>query len=483
VKPSARLSPPDGQALGDARRAWIEEVAGGRVVGVTAIPGGGRIGFLVDVDTVDGRLELFVQCGRPDVAMGGASFSAFDREAEVYRALEPLGVPIPHVWGVSEQHNALLVDRAKGQTWFHPPSDPAQQVLIAQDFIAQLATWHSTPASELDLPSFGVAGGIREHQQLQVEHHRQTFQEQDRKRPIDPLSWYLLELLETRLPDENSPAVLVQGDTGPGNFMYLGNKVTAVIDWELAHLGDPMDDIAWLSWRTVQHSFPDFPTRMREYERLSGHRVDEQRVRYYRLNAFARLGPYFGVAPMTEDDPFRVFLREAASAEASPQLDRALDGSVFLMNALHRRMRLEALFDVLGTERPSREVDDEAEPTEFAVFYDVVLRQLKDIAERVDDRLASTQAKGAARQVKFLKELYRNGAHFDAQELDQICGLVGRRIGSLEEGRAALVAAVTDRKVTIDDYLLYHWNRLRHDDHLMRHASGALYTRTWPELR
>jgi aminoglycoside phosphotransferase (APT) family kinase protein len=74
--------------------------------------------------------------------------------------------------------------------------------------------------------------------------------------------------------------VLVQGVTGPGNFMYAGGRVVAVVDWELAHLGDPMDDIAWLTLRATQEPFPDLPARVGEYEALSGHAIDEPRVRY-----------------------------------------------------------------------------------------------------------------------------------------------------------------------------------------------------------
>ena len=56
--------------------------------------------------------------------------------------------------------------------------------------------------------------------------------------------------------------------------MYVGDRVTAIVDWELAHVGDPMDDIAWLSWRATQQGWPDFPARLREYEAASGIEVD-----------------------------------------------------------------------------------------------------------------------------------------------------------------------------------------------------------------
>ena len=62
-----------------------------------------------------------------------------------------------------------------------------------------------------------------------------------------------------------------------------------MVDWELAHLGDPMDDIAWLSLRATQEPFTDFPTRLREYEALSGNHVDEARVHYYQVMAETKL--------------------------------------------------------------------------------------------------------------------------------------------------------------------------------------------------
>src|ERR1700722_17370280 len=91
--------------------------------------------------------------------------------------------------------------------------------------------------------------------------------------------------LEAHVPDYDGPVVLVQGDTGPGNFLYRDGRVTAVLDWELCHWGDPMDDIAWLSLRSVQDTFTYLPDRLREYGELSGHRLDEDRGWYYRVFA------------------------------------------------------------------------------------------------------------------------------------------------------------------------------------------------------
>jgi aminoglycoside phosphotransferase (APT) family kinase protein len=459
--------------------AWIEDVTGGTLTRSSPVPAGGRLGFFVDVARDGPTLELFVQLGRRGLGAQEA-FMPFAREAEVLRALEPIGIPVAHVWGVDPEVDALLLERLPGVTWYQAPRDPAEEVSVAQDFIRQLAAWHRVPARDLDLPSFAPVKTIREHQLDQLAGIRAAFVAADERRPIDALSRLTLDFLERELPDVDAEPVLVQGDTGPGNLMYLDGRVTGVVDWELAHLGDPMDDIAWLSWRATQHGFPDFPARMREYEDLTGTTVDEPRVRYYRVNACARLGPWFGLASMGEEHSAGTAGDDAPVVEA----DRTADGSGLIMSMLHRRMRLTALADAIGFDLPPRDDVVEAEVKDHAHLYDNVLHQLQTMVPRIEDRAAANLAKGVARQVKYLKEIDRNGDLFERQELDDIARLIGNDAApSLAVGRPRLAQAARDGAVPADEYLLYHWRRTVRDDHLMRAASGRMYERAWPALR
>jgi len=336
-------------------------------------------------------------------------------------------------------------------------------------------------ARGLDLPSFAPIRTVREHQLEQVGGIRSVFEEEDRVRPIDALARMSLDFLESNVPDFDGEPVLVQGDTGPGNFMYENGRVTAVLDWELAHLGDPMDDLAWLSWRATQHSFPGFPDRLREYEAMSGISVDEHRVRYYRVNACARLGPRFGRADMGESAGRR--RTSEAAGPPPPEADRTADGSGLIMTMLHRRMVLTALADAVGIELPDRHVVEEVDPKDHNAHYDTILWQLQTIVPHIADRTAANLAKGAARQVKYLKEIDRNGAFFEHQELAEITRLIAREPASVEEGRPMLAEAAREGQVPIEEYLLYQWNRTVRDDYLMHTASGAMYERAWPALR
>ena len=466
--------------LEPAITSWIDEVTGGRVTGVQLVTAGGRLGYAVDVDRGGETAELFLQRGRAGLSAFG-SFLDLEREAEVLRALHPLGVPVPRVWAADNGRNALLVDRMPGRGWFQMPRDLDEARAIARDFVGHLARWHRTPARELDLPGFAPIRTIADHQRLQVADIRTAFETQDRAEPIDALAWLMLDILENRMPDHDGEPVLLQGDTGPGNILYADGRVTAVIDWELAHVGDPMDDIAWLSWRATQHGFPEFPDRMREYEAASGHTVSAERVAYYQVNAVARLGPLFGTADMgRHGDHGAAGSMRPGGADAA--IDRNADGSWVVMSMLHRRMRLQAIADAIGLELPARGIAHESEPMQHAVLFDVVLGQLRSIVERTDDRAVSAEAKGAARNVKYLKELDRNGRHFAARELDDIGELLGSPQKELTDARAELAAAAREGMVATDDYLLYHWRRMAHDDHLLRTASGALYDRTWPSV-
>lgn len=455
--------------------SWIESVTGLPVTGARRIPAGGRLGWFVDVGRGGTTHELFLQSGR-GLGDGPSSFQGFEIEAEVYRALRPHGIPVPKVWGVDKGLDLLLVDRIPGTVWFHPPASPEEQVQVAQDFVRHLAAWHRLGAADLDLPSFGPVRSWREHQLDQLAGSEALMATAGGAERLDPLVTRSMDWLRANVPDADGPVVLVQGDTGPGNFLYRDGRVTGIIDWELAHLGDPMDDIAWLSWRTAQHSFTCFPDRIREYEELSGITVDTARLHYYRLNAFARLGPFFGLAPMGRGPVQGLDGGEPAA------VNRAADGSALILSMLHRRMRLDATSDAMGLDRPSRHVDEAPEPGHSGM-YDRILEQLRAMVPRIEDRTAASSAKAIARQLKYLRELDRNGEVFGAQELDDLGRLVGRTPASLDEGRAALVDAVHDGRVAFEDYVAYQWRRLRRDDHLMRHASGALFERGWPDLR
>ena len=82
---------------------------------------------------------------------------------------------------------------------------------------------------------------------------------------------------------------MVHGDFRIGNVIFGPEGLRAVLDWELAHVGDPFDDLGWLcvrSWRFGADGNPVGGLCERErffaaYERAGGGRVDATAVRWW----------------------------------------------------------------------------------------------------------------------------------------------------------------------------------------------------------
>ena len=455
--------------LPEGVQEWIGEVTHSRVTSAARIPGGAsREGWFVDVeDPAAGPLYLRLdRRGTP----ADSGFHSLWVEAEVFRSLYGTGVTVPRVIAVHPETECFLAERIPGATWFYRIRDPDEQVRVARDFIANLAALHRLDPRKLDLPSLGPL--LPADELVRADLSRMRVRATGPDGAIDPLVDVCLGWLERNVPDYAGPVVLVQGDTGPGNFLYEDGRVTAVVDWELAHLGDPMDDIAWLSLRTVQDTFTHFPDRLREYEELSGHTIDPARVWYYRLCAETRL-----------------LAANRGGARAAPDEDEDKDrsggrdpGNPLIYGMLHRRLTLEALARVAGIELAETPLPAPDGPGDHNAVYDACLEALQTIVPRVTDPLAQQWSKGIVRALKYLKEVDRSGAACAAAEVADLTGLLGEAPASLPAGRDAVAAAVRAGRVDSQDYIRYLWRRTQRDDHLMREASGALRSRTWPPL-
>jgi aminoglycoside phosphotransferase (APT) family kinase protein len=97
-----------------------------------------------------------------------------------------------------------------------------------------------------------------------------------------------LRWLRANAPEPAAPR-LVHGDFRLGNFIVDESGLAAVIDWELAHLGDPAEDIGWLCIRSWRFGNDELPVAgvgrldqfISAYESAGGEPVDRERVRYW----------------------------------------------------------------------------------------------------------------------------------------------------------------------------------------------------------
>jgi aminoglycoside phosphotransferase (APT) family kinase protein len=113
-------------------------------------------------------------------------------------------------------------------------------------------------------------------------------------RAITPDPHPALELafrwLAPRVPAP-SAATVVHGDYRIGNVIFGPEGLRAVLDWELAHVGDPMEDVGWLCVRSWRFGADELPVGglcprelfFAEYERAAGTRVDPAAVRWWEV--------------------------------------------------------------------------------------------------------------------------------------------------------------------------------------------------------
>jgi aminoglycoside phosphotransferase (APT) family kinase protein len=116
----------------------------------------------------------------------------------------------------------------------------------------------------------------------------------DWPRPVFELA---LRWLRDRDPGPPQQVTLVHGDFRHGNLIISPDGVRAVLDWELAHTGDPMEDLGWIcvnSWRFGEIDKPVGGFGSREelfagYE-AAGHSVDPDRVKFWEVMGTLRWG-------------------------------------------------------------------------------------------------------------------------------------------------------------------------------------------------
>ena len=338
--------------------AWVEECCGQGVADAVRIPGGAsRQAWVVTLDD-GGRRFLRMDAGTSALSAVGYDLA---REARAYQWLTDKPIRAAEFCGVSPEGRALLLDFVDGGPG--PLDDPT----LARDFMEQVNALHAlTPPA--DLAHDDLAVWTRLYREHCPEH--------------DPLIDLGLRQLAESAPGPPERLVLVHGDLGPGNVLHDGGRVTGLCDWELAHVGDPMEDLAWITVRAMLTPFVDIDTAFEWYDGP----VDTERVRYWQLACQVRNLIGLGVAGAAGGDL----------------------GMRMLFSTLHRRVTAELLCDILGVEPDPVEVLEPSD-TEASEVYQAVLDDLRTVVAPALDGYASARAKSIARLVRYLDMVDRIG--------------------------------------------------------------------------
>jgi len=236
---------------------------------------------------------LILRRAPPGAELRGSGNAGLAAEAELIRRAGAAGVPVPEVVAVLRPQHGLgdgfVMRRLRGETLGRRVA-AAHRPALAWQCGAALARIHSVD----------MAGGpdLRRTQPLaEVAHLADWHGRHGTVRPVFQLA---LRWLADHAPADVVPA-LVHGDFRNGNLMVDldadGGALVGVLDWELAHLGDPMADLGWLgvnSWRYGRHQRPvggfGHWAQLFDGYRSAGGTVDEARVHWWQVLGSLRWG-------------------------------------------------------------------------------------------------------------------------------------------------------------------------------------------------
>lgn len=279
---------PHAHHLVDPDGAVALEVALGEVVGADEVRGLVRLSGGASRETwafdavVDGTTRpLILQRERA----AGIRPEGMKVEAGVLRAASAVGVPVPAVvasdgdGGGSGLGNAfLVVERLEGE------SIPRR--ILREE---KLATARSRLAAQCGTALAAVHAidrhAVRALEELdQLARYREVLDELGQPHPAFELAF---RWLDDHRPAGSTPTV-VHGDFRNGNLLVGPVGLVAVLDWELAHIGDPLEDLAWLcvrAWRfgeaPMVGGFGSLDDLVGAYEQATGTTVDRGALHWW----------------------------------------------------------------------------------------------------------------------------------------------------------------------------------------------------------
>ncbi|GAB3857806.1 phosphotransferase family protein [Nocardioides maradonensis] len=296
---TATEAPPglDLAALGEWLRGAVPG-AGGDLQATLIAGGKSNLTYVV----TDGASEWIVR--RPPLGHVLATAHDMKREHRVMSALRDTAVAVPQAYAMCQDISIIgaefyVMERCAG-TPYRRASElkvlgPDRTRAISERLIDTLAALHAVDPSEVGLGDFGRPDGYlarqvaRWRQQLDASYHRDL-----------PAADELHRRLLRAVPPE-SAAGIVHGDFRLDNVLVDGtDRVTAVLDWEMATLGDPLADLALtMTYHRLAFVAGDNPDAVNDVATAPGFLSEEEVVEVYAQGSdrdLSDLGFYLGLA-------------------------------------------------------------------------------------------------------------------------------------------------------------------------------------------
>lgn len=280
--------------LGRSVPAWCPGATG--IAGAARLSGGAsQETWSFDIVHPDGNIGAILRRAPPGYGAAPERAAGLDAEAVLMREAYEAGIPSPRVLHVltaaDELGTGFIMARVAGETIprkiLRDAQFAAARPMLARQLGGVLAKIHRLDPARL--PKLRRMTAAKEIAEL-----AQDYRDYQWPRPVFELA---LRWLRDSDPGPSAETTLVHGDFRHGNLIVGPDGARAVLDWELAHFGDPMEDLGWIcvnSWRFGEIDKPVGGLGRREelfagYEAEGGH-VDPARVAFWEVMGTLRWG-------------------------------------------------------------------------------------------------------------------------------------------------------------------------------------------------
>jgi aminoglycoside phosphotransferase (APT) family kinase protein len=433
----------------DTALAWAEAVVGGQIV-ERSLQARWRPHWFLTIAKPDGTTARVMLRGfRNPGYLGPEDLTRawLRREAAALDTLQTTPVKVPHYYGYLDEFDWILMEWVQGDELLTDVADSTRRHALFDEYMENVATLHGLALDELDLdaelmpvPSPGTT--MRGSARMATQAYRAA---------SPPGTEPLLELgvwwVEHHVPEPARATAFCGGDIGPNQFIFDEVGVKSMFDLELAHLGDPYEDLGLMRMREMCYPIGGLPDHLHRYADRTGAPLDIEALRYWTVVGMIT-GPLVCWGRVTHPDP--------TLPDQIP---------LFSWDPIYRRGLAEALMEVYAVPLDPPDLPAPRE-TERTKLHDLLVGQMHDFyVPTLTEPEQQFRARGTAALAETLARGDAVGPQLEQATLDELGEVLGAAPDDLPSGLARLDASVrADPEHDIERRLrFFHRMQVRHE--------------------
>ncbi|HVY11677.1 MAG TPA: phosphotransferase [Mycobacteriales bacterium] len=428
-------------------RAWLERELGGTVVAFERQERW-RAAWFVDLSQ-DGSVRRYYVRGHR-----GGNFRemiTLSQEADVNRVLRKHDVPVPTVHGMIDDPPAIVMDRLPGRVNLATAVDDAERDAVLDQYIDAMRMMH-----EIDVREFGAVGlpvPADNHSAALNLYATGEANYRRAKSAPSPMIEFMWRWLQRNVPTGRDRRALIQADSA--QFLYENRKLTGLIDFEAAYIGDPVAEFAAMRSRDCAEPLGDIGWIARKYEAATGDRIDKNAVEFHTAG-WSLMTPF-----QWEDS-----VRNPASG------DSWLEYFTWLVGC--GRWGLEAIAQVVGA---PLEVLDRPDEGSSSSYWHASYKNLMSLLDEwpTESAFEGFRADSARAVTRFAEHVHVFGRELESTAVEEISEILGNRQPDLSTAEAALEEFVMTAPPECDVALVQYFHRWTQRQQFLIQGTGALH--------